>query len=173
MKRINGLLPCVLSAKKKGWTTFFIPKDNLFELEYIPGITIYPLEHFSDVVNYVVFGRELPSISAHKDIGQLSESQPFEVDFEHIKGQVLAKRALALAAAGFHNALMIGAPGSGKTMMSKAMKSILPPLDFSEMLEVSQIYSVVGKLHKDLPLITQRPFRQIHHTASRFSIIGG
>lgn len=86
---------------------------------------------------------------------------------------MFAKRALAIAAAGFHNALMIGAPGSGKTMMSKAMKSILPPLDFSEMLEVSQIYSVVGKLNKELPLITQRPFRQIHHTASRFSIIGG
>jgi len=78
---------------------------------------------------------------------------------------------LAIAAAGFHNVLMIRAPGSGKTMMSKAMKSILPPLDFEEMLEVSQIYSVVGKLNKDLPLITQRPFREVHHTASRFSII--
>jgi magnesium chelatase family protein len=95
------------------------------------------------------------------------------MDFEQIKGQIFAKRALAIAAAGFHNALMVGAPGSGKTMMSKAMKSILPPLDFSEILEVSQIYSVVGKLSKELPLITQRPFRQIHHTASKFSIIGG
>ena len=110
VKRINGLLPCVLSAKRKGRTTFFIPKENLFELEYIPGITIYPLEHFSDLVSYVVFGKELSSISVHKDINALSENQSFETDFEHIKGQVLAKRALALAAAGFHNALMIGAP---------------------------------------------------------------
>ncbi|MDR2415830.1 MAG: YifB family Mg chelatase-like AAA ATPase [Candidatus Peribacteria bacterium] len=104
---------------------------------------------------------------------QLQEQQLFENDFAHIKGQVLAKRALAIAAAGFHNALMVGAPGSGKTMLSKAMQSILPPLNFSEILEVSQIYSVVGKLNKELPLITHRPFRQVHHTASRFSIIGG
>jgi magnesium chelatase family protein len=145
----------------------------LFELEYIPGIQIYPIEHFSDLANYVVLGKELSHITVHKDIYHLADQQSFEMDFQHIKGQILAKRALALAAAGFHNALMVGAPGSGKTMMSKAMKSILPPLDFSEMLEVSQIYSVVGKLNKDLPLITQRPFRQIHHTASRFSIIGG
>ena len=172
VKRINGLLPSVLSAKKKGRKTFFIPKDNFFELEYIPDITIYPLKHFGQLVGYFVKGEELEHSTQHKDFGILREGQTFEIDFEQIKGQIFAKRALAIAAAGFHNALMIGAPGSGKTMMSKAMKSILPPLDFSEILEVSQIYSVVGKLNKDLPLITQRPFRQIHHTASKFSIIG-
>jgi magnesium chelatase family protein len=163
----------VLSAKKKGRTTFFIPQDNLFELEYIPDITIYPIAHFSQLVDYFSLGKPLNVLSSHKDIYQLQQQPSFDNDFMHIKGQLLAKRALAIAAAGFHNALMVGAPGSGKTMLSKAMQSILPPLDFSEMLEVSQIYSVVGKLNKDLPLITQRPFRQVHHTASRFSIIGG
>lgn len=142
-------------------------------MEYIPDITIYPVEHFSELVNYFVLGKALPKISVSKENNQLPQPQLLGNDFAHIKGQILAKRALAIAAAGFHNALMIGAPGSGKTMMSKAMKSILPPLNFEEILEVSQIYSVVGKLHKDLPLITQRPFRQVHHTASRFSIIGG
>jgi len=166
-------LPSVLSAKKQGWTEFFIPAENSFELEYIPNITIHPLQHFQEVVEYFVYGKEITTLSGDKEIQELQNTQTFEVDFEHIKGQIIAKRALAIAAAGFHNALMIGAPGSGKTMLSKAMKSILPPLNFSEILEVSQIYSVVGKLNKQLPLITQRPFRQIHHTASRFSIIGG
>ncbi len=166
-------MPSVLSAKKQGWTEFFIPAENSFELEYIPNITIHPLQHFQEVVEYFVYGKEITTLSGDKEIQELQNTQTFEVDFEHIKGQIIAKRALAIAAAGFHNALMIGAPGSGKTMLSKAMKSILPPLNFSEILEVSQIYSVVGKLNKQLPLITQRPFRQIHHTASRFSIIGG
>lgn len=171
VKRINGLLPCVLSAKKKGRKEFFIPKENLFELEYIPDIIIHPIQHFQELVDYFTRNSEIETISSNKDIHQLQESEFFDLDFQHIKGQIFAKRALAIAAAGFHNALMVGAPGSGKTMMSKAMKSILPPLNFDEILEVSQIYSVVGKLNKDLPLITQRPFRQIHHTASRFSII--
>jgi magnesium chelatase family protein len=122
-------------------------------------------------VAYFVLGKELPHLAIPKNLHDLSDEQLIADDFQYIKGQLFAKRALAIAAAGFHNALMVGAPGSGKTMMSKAMQSILPPLEFEEMLEVSQIYSVVGKLNKDLPLITRRPFRQIHHTASRFSII--
>lgn len=166
-------MPSVLSAKRQGRTEFFIPAENSFELEYIPNITIHPIQHFQEVVEYFVYGKEIITLSRNKEIQELQNTQTFEVDFEHIKGQIIAKRALAIAAAGFHNALMIGAPGSGKTMLSKAMKSILPPLNFSEILEVSQIYSVVGKLNKQLPLITQRPFRQIHHTASKFSIIGG
>jgi len=173
VKRINGLLPSVLSAKKKGRKHFFIPKENIFELEYIPDITVYPIQHFQELIDYFCVDKELPLITGKKDIQELQRTGDIEADFAYIKGQIFAKRALAIAAAGFHNALMIGAPGSGKTMLSKAMKSILPPLDFSEILEVSQIYSVVGKLNKEQPLITRRPFRQIHHTASRFSIIGG
>jgi magnesium chelatase family protein len=110
VRRINGLLPCVLSAKKKGRTTFFIPKENFFELEYIPGITVYPLTHFSDLVNHFILGKELQKLSTHKEITELAERQLFESDFAYIKGQIIAKRALAIAAAGFHNALMVGAP---------------------------------------------------------------
>ena len=171
IKRINWLLPSVLSAKKKGWTQFFIPAENLYELEYVPWIKIYPLQHFQQLFKYFCEWVELDFIIWGKDISTLHGHQDCEVDFAHIKGQLVAKRALSIAMAWFHNVLMIWAPWSWKTMMSKAMKSIFPPLTFDEILQVSQIYSVVWKLNKDLPLITQRPFRQVHHTASRFSII--
>lgn len=172
IKRINGLLPSVLSAKKKWWKEFFIPRENLFELEYIPWITVYPVDHFRQLIDYFILWKELERTDVHKDFETLLDGQEFVIDFEQVKGQIFAKRALAIAAAGFHNVLMVGSPWSWKTMMSKAMKSILPPLKFNEILDVSQIYSVVWKLSKDEPLITRRPFRQIHHTASRFSIIG-
>lgn len=172
IKRINGLLPSVLSAKKQWRTDFFIPAENLYELEYVPWINIYPLSHFQDLIGYFCEWKELEYIKWWKDINSITDYQAFEVDFEHIKWQLVAKRALSIAMAGFHNVLMVWAPWSWKTMMSKAMKSIFPPLSFDEILEVSQIYSVVWKLNKNLPLITQRPFRQVHHTASRFSIVG-
>ena len=173
VRRMNGLLPSVLSAKKQGRTEFFIPEENSFELEYIPWIIVHPIKHFNDLIDFFVKGKELPNLENVKRIETLMEDNHFEIDFQQIRGQIFAKKALALAAAWFHNALLVGAPWSGKTMMSKAMKSILPPLTFEEILEVSQIYSVVWKLNKETPLIVQRPFRQIHHTASRFSIIGG
>jgi len=172
VRRINGLLPSVLSAKRQGRKEFFIPAENSFELEYIPEIIVHPIKHFNDLVDFFVKGGEIQTLSHTKQIETLIQESSYEIDFQQIRGQIFAKKALALAAAWFHNALLVGAPWSGKTMMSKAMKSILPPLTFDEILEVSQIYSVVWKLNQETPLITQRPFRQIHHTASRFSIIG-
>jgi len=171
VKRINWLLPSVLSAKKKGRKEFFIPAENVYELEYVPWIIIYPLKDFQQILNYFCQWWELDFLEWGKNVDELMDGENIEVDFAHIKWQLVAKRALSVAMAWFHNVLMVGAPGSWKTMMSKAMKSIFPPLTFDEILEVSQIYSVVWKLNKDLPLITERPFRQVHHTASRFSII--
>lgn len=174
IKRVNGLLPSVISAMQQGYKHFFVPEENVYELEYVPWITIYPLKMFSEVVEYFIYGKDVLSIKEAKPIDTLyEEGKEFDVDFEQIKGHILAKRALAIAAAGFHNVLMVGAPWSGKTLLSKALPSILPPLGFEEILEVSQIYSVVGKLNKELPLITRRPFRQVHHTASKISITGG
>ncbi|MCX6823526.1 MAG: YifB family Mg chelatase-like AAA ATPase [candidate division SR1 bacterium] len=174
VKRVNGLLPSVISAMHHGYKHFFVPEENVYELEYVPGIVMYPIGKFDQMIEYFLEGKEFFCIDQPKNIETLyQQSEIFDVDFAHIKGQLIAKRALAIAAAGLHNVLMVGAPGSGKTLLSKAMQSILPPLGFEEILEVSQVYSLVGKLSKDIPLVTKRPFRQVHHTASKISIVGG
>jgi len=173
IKRMNGLLPCVLSAHKKGYKHFFVPEENVCELEYIPNIIIYPVKHFRQLINFLQGQQSIIPLTEAKDISTLYQHQHTTVDFAHIKWHIALKRAMSIAAAWSHNILLVGAPGSGKTMLSKALQSILPPLGFEEILEVSQIYSVIGKLDKDTPLITTRPFRQVHHTASKVSIVGG
>ena len=112
-----------------GYQHFFVPEENVYELEYIPGIQIYPINTFNQIVEYFLMGKSLQAIEQAKNIENLYEKNDiYEVDFAHIKGQLIAKRALTIAAAGLHNSIMIGAPGSGKTLLSKAMPSILPPL---------------------------------------------
>lgn len=171
LKPISGLLPCIIDAVKYGYTTFFVPAENIYEVEYIPGITVYPLQHFQDIVDFFLYAKKLKKFDQPKHLPDIDHDKLWTVDFQHIKWLLFAKRALAIAAAGFHNLLLVGAPGSGKTLLSKAIQWILPPLSFDEILEVSQIYSVVWKLHKDQPLILHRPYRQIHHTASKVSIV--
>ena len=174
VKRVNGLLPSVISAMQQGYKHFVVPQENMYELEYIPGIFVYPIQTFHQIIACVVQGQPLQAMDPAKDIETLYQhTSSYDTDFAQIKGQLVAKRALMIAAAWLHNVLMIWAPGSGKTLLSKAMPSILPPLGFEEILEVSQIYSLVGKLSKEIPLVTTRPFRQVHHTASKISIVGG
>ena len=173
LRRIDGLLPSVLSAVQQWYKHFFVPEENKYELEYIPGVFLYPLSHFSQIIDFFVDGKAIPTITQSKSVEDLyARVGDYPVDFADVKGHILAKRALAIAAAWLHNVLMVWSPGSGKTLLAKAMQSILPPLGFEEILEVSQIYSLVGKLGKDNPLIVDRPFRQVHHTASKVSIIG-
>lgn len=172
IKRVNWLLPSVISAIKKWYRDFFVPADNLYELEYISGINIYPLDNFWQLLDYFIYWKDLQKISVSKNIDNLYDKNcDIDLDFENIKWHILAKRALSVAAAWLHNLLMVWAPGSGKTMLSKALSWVLPPLWFQEVLETSQIYSVIWKLNKENPLIVKRPFRQVHHTASKISIV--
>lgn len=173
LKRIDGLLPMVISAKKSGYQFFFIPYENLYEIEYIHWIHICPVRHFIEIMKYFLEKKEIQFIQNNKNIEQLKVNNDTENNFKHIKWQHIAKRALSIAASGLHNILMVWSPGCGKTLLAKTIQSIMPPLQPEEILEVSQIYSIVWKLHKDQPLITNRPYRSVHHTASRISLVGG
>lgn len=171
VRKVQWLLPAVISAKKKWYSRFFVPRANIYELRYIPDIHVCPLESFRELVDYFVERKEI--VFEEPLLTMPVETFTSSVDFSAIKGHLLAKRALSIAAAWTHNFLMVWPPGSGKTLLAKAIASILPPLSFDEMVELSQIYSLVGKLTETRPLITSRPFRWVHHTASKVSIVWG
>lgn len=171
VRKAQGLLPAVISAKKRWYSWFFVPQDNVYELRYIDGVNVCPLISFGELVRYFV---EWQKIHVEESDASLPvEDFKSSIDFSTIKGHFMAKRALSLAAAWAHNFLMVWPPGSWKTLLAKALASILPPLSFDEMIELSQIYSLVGKLTERSPMVISRPFRSVHHTASKVSIVWG
>ncbi len=169
LRPITGVLASVETAKKMGFKQIILPAENAPEAALIPGIRILPAETLRGAV-MIINGKLNPSL----DLPEKELTKPtFDMDMSLIRGQAQAKRALEIVAAGGHNLLLCGAPGAGKTLMARTLGSILPTMTLDEMLEVSKIYSVAGLLPKNQPLITRRPFRLIHHTASAMSIVGG
>ena len=172
LRAVNGILPIVCGLEELGFKKVIVPSDNLEEASFIENIETLGADNLSQIVEYLNNNCELKKLKQNID-DFISQEQDFGVDFSHVKGQVAAKRALEIAAAGAHNVLMSGSPGSGKTMLSKAFMSILPPLTAKEAIELTKIYSISGLLDRKNPLITTRPFRSPHHSASAVGIIGG
>ena len=173
IRPVFGVLPLVLGLKDAGIKNIIVPEGNVKEAGLIEGVNIYGANHLTDIVSHFCENK-IPrtKINARDYLNDKIE-QEYTYDFKDVKGQHKAKKALEIAAAGGHNILMIGSPGSGKTLMAKCFASILPPLELEEALELTKIYSVSGLLKDDEPLVTKRPFRSVHHTASANGIIGG
>lgn len=173
LRSVLGVLPLVLGLKKAGIKNIIVPKENAKEAGLVEGINVYGASCLAEVVNHFVES-QLPQTKIDvKTYLENSLDDEFLYDFKDVKGQHKAKKALEIAAAGGHNMLMSGSPGSGKTLMAKCFASILPPLTISEAIELTKIYSISGLLSNDEPLMTKRPFRAVHHTASPNGIIGG
>ena len=172
LRAVNGILPIVCGLEELGFKRVIIPNENLQEASFIENIETLGADNLSQIVEYLNNNCELKKLKQNIE-DYLDDEINFSVDFSHVKGQSIAKRALEIAAAGAHNVLMSGSPGSGKTMLSKAFMSILPPLTTKEAIELTKIYSISGLLDRKKPLITSRPFRSPHHSASAVGIIGG
>lgn len=170
IKHVNGVLPSVISAYKQWWRSFFVPKETLQELESIPWISLYPVGSFLDMVT-MIDSSILPKAILWTQEKRQELSHHQENWFRHVKWHAFVKHALRIAAAWMHNVLMVWPPWSGKTMLSRAVKSILPPLSFKESIDVSRLYSIVWGLDKSQPLVVERPFRVVHHTASKVAIV--
>lgn len=173
IRAVAGVLPLVLGLKEVGIKNVIVPKENAKEAALNGEVNVYGATHLTDVVNHFIETKITPTIVDVKAYLNSQTNQNYPFDFKDVKGQHKAKKALEIAAAGGHNLLMIGSPGSGKTLMAKCFASILPPLELSEALELTKIYSICGLLPTDEPLMVKRPYRSVHHTASANGIIGG
>lgn len=173
IRGVNGVLPLVLGLKEAGVQNVIVPQANVNEAALCVGINVYGAKHLTEVVNHFT-ENSIPKtvVDVSKYLNRETE-QNYTYDFKDVKGQKKAKKALEIAAAGGHNILMTGSPGSGKTLMAKCFPSILPPLELSEALELTKIYSICGLLSDKEPLVVKRPFRAVHHTASANGITGG
>ena len=172
IKKVRGVLPILISARKAGFKKFIVPKDNAIEAGFIEGIEVYPVTSLDQCVKFLAEELEVQKVNACS-FEDISLQREYPLDFANVKGQARAKRALEIAAAGGHNLLMIGPPGSGKSMLAKCFPSILPNLTFEEALEVTKIHSIAGELDLKTGIVATRPFRSPHHTATTVSLTGG
>ena len=173
LQAIRGALPIAIAARSQGFEGLILPKQNAREAAVVNNLSVYGVENITEVIDFFNgVGQLTPTeVNTREEFYRNQANFPF--DFAEVKGQENVKRALEVAAAGGHNILLVGAPGSGKSMMAKRLPGILPPLSLGESLETTKIHSVAGKLGKDVSLIAVRPFRSPHHTISQVAMVGG
>ncbi len=173
VKPIKGALPIAIQARKEGFKGLIVPKENEREAGMVNNLAVYGVTHLNDVVNFFKDESSLKPVEVNTRDEFFHSQYEFEFDFNDVKGQENIKRALEIAAAGGHNAILIGPPGAGKTMLAKRLPTILPPLSLMEALETTKIHSVAGKLPENSTLVSKRPFRSPHHTISDVALVGG
>lgn len=173
LQPIKGALPIAIKARELGFEGMIVPQQNAREAAVVNNLKVYGVGNIKEVIEFFNGTQELTPTLVNTREEFYSQQSNFDFDFAEVKGQENVKRALEVAASGSHNILLIGSPGSGKSMLAKRMPSILPPLSLGESLETTKIHSVAGKLGKDGGLISKRPFRDPHHTISTVAMTGG
>lgn len=173
LKPVKGILPIAVKAREEGFKGFIVPKQNAREAAVVNNLEVYGVSTIKEVIEFIAGKRDLEPTVVNTREEFYARQLQFEADFSDVRGQENVKRAMEVAAAGSHNLILIGPPGSGKSMLAKRLPSILPPFTLQESLETTKIHSVAGKIGLDTSLMTQRPFRSPHHTISNVAMVGG